>query len=123
MRRVVLDPSAFLAWFDGDPDRMRAEYEAGSLEVLVPPIFDTHVLEVAAAAVSDPARLGRLAAQLDHVGFVRRDPSVGLVAGRIADGWPVLAAQYAALAEELDAPLVAGDPDLRRRASGLLLRP
>lgn len=123
MRRVVLDPTAFLAWFDGDPDGVRAEYEAGSLEIIVPGIFATHVLEAAAATVSDPARLGRLADQLDRVGFVRRDPSVELVARRIAGGWPVLAAQYAALAEDLDAPLEAGDPDLRRRASASIPRP
>ena len=124
MRRIVLDPAAFLGWFSDGEDgaAMRADYEDGSLSVFVPEVFDAHLLEVAAPRLAAPDRLARLAHAVERVGFVRRAPRVDLVTARLASGWPMLAAQYAALAEELEVPLAAADPELRGLASGMLLR-
>jgi predicted nucleic acid-binding protein len=121
VRRVVLDAEAFLDWFAGSDD-LRAEYEAGSLAVVVPPQFSVMVLEaVAARQGASPVRLARLADLVERVGFVPQDPPVELVAARLAAGWKLAHAQYAALSDALGIPLVAADEELRRRASALLL--
>jgi predicted nucleic acid-binding protein len=122
VRRVVLDAEAFLDWFAGSDD-LRAEYEAGTLAVVVPPQFSAMVLEaVAAQQGASPERLARLADQVERVGFVHQDPPVELVAARLAAGWTLVHAQYAALSDALGLPLVAADEELRRRASALLPR-
>jgi len=122
--RVVLDPAAFLEWFDPDPGpgaRLRTAYESGSLGVVVPRDFSLHLLDAARERVRGADGLARLAEAVERVGFDRREAPVDLVAARVASGWPLRAAQYAALAEALDVPLVAGDPELRQRAAPLLL--
>ncbi|HEY8171357.1 MAG TPA: hypothetical protein VIH24_09725 [Candidatus Limnocylindria bacterium] len=122
MRRVVIDAATFIGWFigDGEAASLRPEYEAGQLGVLVPTTFVPDVLGEVAALGWPRDRIERLSALLDEIGFEVREPSrAGLarwVGGRIT---PAQAA-YAALAEESEHPLVAGDPELRRRAATLV---
>jgi hypothetical protein len=49
---------------------------------------------------------------IETIGFAQADPPLALVAGWVADGLSASQAGYAALAEWLDAPLVATDEEL-----------
>ena len=122
MRRVVIDATAFVAWFDedGEARSLRREYEAGLLGVSVPSSFVQDVLGIVAVRGWHAARVQRLASLLDGIGFDVRDPSRAALARWLGRGISPAQAAYAALAEETEHPLVAGDPDLARRAAGLL---
>ncbi len=125
MRRIVIDAAALLAWFGGDgPHRsLRAEYEAGALTVLAPRHLVADVLgELAARDEPAPDRLARMAGELQRLGIQLQDPPLTELAGWLAQGLDPRRAAYAALAASLDVPLAAADADLRRIASGLLLR-
>ena len=123
MRRVVIDPEAFLDWFSPGGRGLRAEYEEGALAVHVPRIFATHVLEVAARERKrSPERLVRLADEVERVGFVVSDVQADLLAAWLARGLTALQAPYAALAQSLGIPLVAGNADLRRHAGPAIQR-
>jgi hypothetical protein len=120
---VVLDPEAFLGWFSTRGHGMRGEYEEGALTVHVPGIFPTHLLEsVARERKRPPERLVRLGSEIERIGFRVRDAPAELLAAWLARGLTALEAPYAALAESLEVPLVAGNPDLRRRAATVILR-
>ena len=123
MRHAVLDPEAFLEWFAAGGRAMRAEYEEGGLTVHVPRIFPTHLLEaVTRDRTRPPERLVRLAGEIERIGFVLADAPTELVAAWLGRGLTALQAPYAALAESLEIPLVAGSPDLRRRAAPVTKR-
>ncbi len=123
MRRLVLDAGAFLAWFGPDADRrLRDEYEAGSLTVLVPTGFSASVLEVAAGRGWSSDRLPALAPLIARVGLEAHEPRTDELARWLGQGLTAFQAASAAVAEELGVPLVSGDPELRRAAASLLLR-
>ena len=126
MRRVVIEPSAFLGWFaaDGPGSRLREEYERGSLVVIAPRVFALTVLEVAARRSGwGPDRLRRLATEVDRVGFELRDPPPAELAAWLAKGLNGNQAAHAALASALGLRLVTADPDLLRAAASLAISP
>jgi predicted nucleic acid-binding protein len=124
MRRVVLDPSAFLDWFEPPGRALRDEFEAGQLQPYVPTVFSLHVLHAAARRHGlDASRLARLADELGRLRFERRDPPSPELAAWLTRGLDADEAPYAALAASLDVPLVTTDADLLRRASTVAQRP
>jgi predicted nucleic acid-binding protein len=126
MKRVVLEATAFLAWFSpSNPSRtLRAEYEAGLLHVHAPMMFPLHVLEVAAGGEGlSRDRLARLAGEVDRLGFVLQDPPAAELATWLTRGLTGVHAQYVALATYLDIPLVTTDGDLLRQASSVAQEP
>ena len=126
MKRVVLEATAFLAWFPpSDPSRgLRAEYEAGLLRVHAPTIFPLHALETAAASNGlSRDRLAQLAGELDRLGFALQDPPHAELANWLASGLDGIRAQYAALATHLEVPLVTTDAQLLRLASSVAREP
>ncbi|MEO5985763.1 MAG: PIN domain-containing protein [Candidatus Limnocylindria bacterium] len=123
MRRVVLDASAFLAWFGPQAvRRLRDEYEAGSLEVVVSSGFSAAVLEAAARLGWDPDRLRALAPLTARVPFDVREPRTDELVRWLGRGLSGPQAGSAAVAEALGIPLVSGDAELARTAASLLLR-
>lgn len=123
MRHLVLDAAAFLAWFGRDADRrLRDEYEAGSLAVLVSTGFSASVLEVAARRGWSPDRLRALAPLIARAGFEVHEPRTDELARWLGQGLSAPQAASAAVAEVLGVALVSGDSELRRGAAALLLR-
>lgn len=122
MRRIILDASALLTWFEGvgTASPLRLEYEDGLLGVVAPRELTTHVLSSLAASRDWPAdRLVRVAAEIDRLGFEVREPPVDEVAAYLARGLSAAQAPYAALASALDLPLITADPELLRRAANV----
>lgn len=108
MRRYVLGPGRFVAWFDpgADVEGLRAEYEAGRSEIHVPRRFEIDVLTAVAATDADAGRLERLALELERVGFITHDAPPTAAARCLARGVSADRAPYAALAEHLELPLL-----------------
>ena len=123
MRRVVVDAVTVRSWFDhGGPGReMRREYESGRLIAIAPPRLHADLLAGAGAGL-DRNGLGRLADALPRIGVELVEPPLALVASWLARGLHADVAPYAALAEHLDLPLVAGDERLLAGAGSLLTR-
>ena len=121
MRRLVLDAHAFLAWFgpNAPGSRMRAEYEAGQLRVIVPASFEVDVLEGAARAGWSAQRLTGLAVELRQLKFEPLAPPSGELATWLARGLTGRQAAYAALASAHDLPLAASDPALLEQAASV----
>ena len=122
MRRVILDSTALLTWFDrtDSPSRLRSEYEDGLLGVVAPRELTTQLLGLLAATRAMPADvLARIAAEIDRLGFETREPPVDEIAAWLERGLTAAHAPYAALASTLDLPLVTADPDLLRRAASV----
>ena len=124
MRRVVIDAATFVAWFSGEGEAasLRREYEAGQLGVMIPSSFVPDVLGAVAGLGWPRDRIGRLGDLLDKIGFDVRDPSREGLARWLGGGITPAQAAYAALAEETERPLVAGNPQLARRARALTQR-
>lgn len=126
MRRVVIDPSAFLEWFapDGPGRGLRDEYEQGALVVTTPRVFPLAVLEMAMRSRSLSAdRLRRLATEVHRVGFELRDPPPAELAAWLAKGLSGNQAAHAALASALDLRLVTADEHLLRTAGSFAISP
>ncbi len=121
MRRVVIDAATFVGWFTSDPvaGALRREFEGGQLAVVVPTGFVADVLGRAAQRGWSADRLERLAGAVADVGFEIRDPSPAALARWLVRGLSPSEAAYAALAEETERPLVAGDPALAQRTTAL----
>jgi hypothetical protein len=115
VRRVVLHPSSFLTWFEGDGAHgsLRSEYEAGALDVVVPPTFVADTMAVLATAGWPASRLARVAVEIDRLAFRSQDPPPDALAGWLGRGLDASPAGYAALAEALDLPLAVADESLR----------
>lgn len=124
MKRIVLDAPAFLAWFaaDGSGRRLRAEYEAGLVRVIVPTGFTLDVVEAARAAHRlDATSLTRLAEELDRLAFERRDPLPVELARWIERGLDAPRASYAALATAFELPLASADSEILARAGSVAI--
>lgn len=122
MRRVILDASALLTWFDGTDTarRLRSEYEDGLLRVVVPRDLATHLLgSLAASRRLQADQLARIAAEIDRLGFEIREPPIDEVVAWLARGLTTTQAPYAALASTLDLSLMTADPDLLHRAASV----
>ena len=125
MRRVVLDASAFLAWFSSGPGQsVRADYQAGALRVHVPSSFTADTLEAAHArhALGRDA-LERLGRELDRIGFVVDDAPAGELAAWLGRGCDARRAAYGALASAHEIPLLSEDEQTLRVASSVALDP
>ncbi len=117
MRRLVLDASVVLKWFTPADEpgglqsrRLRAEYERGRLEVVVPPLLFLELLNVAGRRWGwTGAALLELAAALRDLGFMTVQPPLDLVASWVGRGLTAYDAAYVALAEDRGLPLITDD--------------
>lgn len=126
MRRLVIDAPLLLSWFspNGAGRALRTEYEAGDLAVVAPVGLPADVLElIARRGAASADRLGRIAMELDRLGFELRSPRIGSLSAWLAKGLPANRAAYPALAATLDLRLATNDPELARIAAGLVVRP
>jgi hypothetical protein len=123
VRRVVLHPSAFVAWFGANPPALRREFETGRLEIVVPPSFVVDALGALAEAGWSAAQLEKGGSELDRIGFRQMDPPIAELASWLGRGLPLSAAAYAALASWFDVPIAIGDQALRARLRNLPQEP
>lgn len=115
MRRVVLHPSAFVDWLAPiDASELRAEFEAGRLEVMAPRSFVVDALGLLASRGWSADRLAKAGGEIERIGFRLGDPPLSEIAMWLARGFPASAATYAALASWSDASIALADPDLRK---------
>ena len=113
MKRVVLHPSAFADWFADGNAPLRNEFEAGSVDVIVPDSFVTDALGVLAMRGWSKERLGRAGEAVARIGFRVMEPPVSELAEWLVRGVPASDASYAALASWLDVPIAITDERLR----------
>ncbi|HET9878164.1 MAG TPA: hypothetical protein VFQ81_02510 [Candidatus Limnocylindria bacterium] len=126
MRRLVLDGTVLIRWFSGDGGRaqraarsLRAEYEAGTLAVIVPTAARLDLLDTAASAL--PAkRLGQFADAVERLGLEFREPAPRDVAEWVARGLTAGEAAYAAVAAAADLRLVTANPRLHSVAAPMV---
>jgi predicted nucleic acid-binding protein len=110
VRRVVLHPSSFVEWFNREVrSPLRTEFEAGGLEVIVPPTFVAEALEQMAATGMPSENLARLADDIRSLGFRVVEPPISELARHLARGLSASDGTYAALAVWLEAPLAVSD--------------
>lgn len=117
MTETVLDASVVLKWFRGEDERhlaaarsLRAEFEAGALAVLAPPLLRLELVNVAARRWGwGEEALEALAAALEQVGFQFAEPELGRVARWAARGLTAYDAAYVALAEAEAIRLITDD--------------
>lgn len=125
MKEVVLDASVVLKWFHkegeaggGEAQELRAEFEAGNLHVLVPPLLWLEILNVAARRWRwGRVQLEELAAALPELGFEPIDPKLSEVAEWAARGLTAYDAAYVAAAEAAGVPLITDDAEISRIAA------
>jgi predicted nucleic acid-binding protein len=123
VRRLVLDPTAVLTWFepDGEHRALRSAYEAGDLVVVAPRQLPADLLsEVSRRGPMPPERLARVAAEFERLEFEVQDVPAAELARWLSAGLDARPAVYAALASATGVPLVTADADLRRVASDVL---
>lgn len=126
MRRLVVDAPLLLSWFspNGAGRALRAEYEAGDLAIVAPTALPADMLElIARRGHASADRLGRIAMELDRLGFELRPPMTGSLSTWLAKGLPAHRAAYPALAATLDLRLATNDPELARIAAPLVVGP
>ncbi len=117
MTEAVLDASVVLKWFVPSPERhraaarrLRAEYEAGRLRVLVPDLLALEVLNVAGRRWRWPQKeLVELASAYAALGFDVGAAPLSAVAAWVGEGLTAYDAAYVALASEFGVPLVTDD--------------
>ena len=114
MKRVVLHPSAFADWFADGPTPLRTEFEAGTLDVIVPNSFVTDAMGVLATRGWSKERLGRAGEAVARIGFRVLEPPASELAEWLVRGVPASGASYAALASWLDVPIAVSDSELQR---------
>ena len=129
MSEAVLDASVVLKWFAteqrGSPEarKLRDDYEAGRLSVLVPALLFLELVNVAGRRWGwDEEALLELAQALGDLSFEVDEPELQLVASWVAHGLTAYDAAYVALAEERDLAIVTDDetiielaPEISRR--------
>ena len=129
MSEIVLDASVLLKWFhtDGEPNvkqasKLRADFEAGRLSILVPSLLWLEVMNVAARRLKWSAtQLERLAERLVGLGFLVVEPELVRVARWAAEGLTAYDAAYVALAEQSGSQLITDDAGLADQASKFAL--
>jgi predicted nucleic acid-binding protein len=116
MRESVLDASVVLEWFGPKgavgigSARLRAQFEAGDLEVVVPPLIHLQILNVAGRRWGwYPDALQELAEALDGLSFDLVEPDLGAVARWVGGGLTAYDAAYVAVAETAAIPLITRD--------------
>lgn len=126
----MLDSSVVLKWFREESEAevgaarsLRAEFRAGRLAVVVPPLLELELLNVAARAWRwNEARLVRLVTAIKHLGLERREPELNRVAHWAGLGLTAYDAVYVALAELAGIELITDD-DLILDVAGRLATP
>lgn len=127
----MLDATVVVPWFDVRPTatsdaarRLRAEYEAGELEVAVPTLLFLEVLNVAGRQWGwDEPTLADLANELQALEFEVIDPPLPLVASWVARGLTSYDATYVALAQNRGIALVTSDREILRVGRGVARSP
>jgi predicted nucleic acid-binding protein len=127
LSEVVIDASVIAKWFraQGEPHveaarDLRAAFEAGDLQVMVPSQLYLEILNVAGRRWSlGETALTDLAATLETLEFQVSDVELARVAVWIARGLTAYDAAYVALAEAHAALLVTDDAQLLRTAPGI----
>ena len=130
MNEVVLDASVVLKWFAGEGEAgsaqartVRAQYEAGSLFVVVPSLMFLEMVNVAGRRwLWEEPQLLELAGALDDLGFDIAEPKLRSVAAWTARGLSAYDSAYVALAEERGLELLTDDEKVLEVAS-VLARP
>jgi predicted nucleic acid-binding protein len=116
LNEAVLDASVVLKWFaaeqrgSSEARKLRNDYEAGRLSVVVPALLFLELLNVAGRrwGWAEEALL-ELAEALGDLSFEVTEPELQLVASWVARGLTAYDAAYVALAEERDLALVTDD--------------
>jgi predicted nucleic acid-binding protein len=117
---AVLDASVLVKWFHPQGEEhveqargLRAQFEAGDLQVLAPPLLWLEILNVAARRWSwTEAMLKQLADSLLKLGFEVIEPDLSTVAFWAARGLTAYDAAYVAVAEEADVQLISDDEQI-----------
>lgn len=109
----MLHPSAFVHWIGGG-SKLRADFEAGHLAVVVPTSFVADTLGLLAACGWPVDRIERAAGEVRRLGFQLSEPPDSELAMWLGRGTPSAAATYAALASWLDIPIAVTNPDVKR---------
>jgi len=129
---AVLDASVVLKWFaveqrgSSEAGKLRSDYEAGRLSVVVPALLFLELLNVAGRRWGwDEDALLELAEALGGLSFETAEPELQLVASWVARGLTAYDAAYVALAEERGLAFVTDDetiiglaPDISRPLVG-----
>lgn len=127
MIEIVVDASIAIRWFEpvGAPrvapaQAVLAEYQAGQLRVVVPPLLFLELLNVAGRqwGWTEDALL-RLTTRLQELLFEIIEPELGGVAAWVARGLTAYDAAYVALAQQRDVPLVTDDRQVLSLATGI----
>jgi len=120
VNELVLDASVVLKWFASPPEqntatarRVRAEYEAGRLAVVIPSLLYLELVNVAGRrwGWGETPLLG-LAAALGELAFEAREPELSAVAAWTARGLTAYDAAYVALAEQWSLTLLTDDQQI-----------
>jgi predicted nucleic acid-binding protein len=116
LTEAVLDASVVLKWFgaeqrgSNEARKLRNDYEAGSLSVVVPALLFLEIVNVAGRRWRwDEEALLDLAEALGDLSFGVGEPELQLVASWVARGLTAYDAAYAALAEQRGLALVTDD--------------
>jgi predicted nucleic acid-binding protein len=116
----VVDASVVAKWFKASEERdvraarrIRRDYAAGQLRLVVPPLLFLEILNAAARRWRwQPARVTRLASRLAAIRLIEDQPPLGRVAHWCAQGLTAYDACYLALAERRHVKLVTDDAQL-----------
>jgi predicted nucleic acid-binding protein len=116
LSEAVLDSSVVLKWFAAEQRgsfearKLRNDYEAGRLLVVVPALLFLELLNVAGRRWRwDEEALLELTQALGDLSFEVAEPELQMVASWVARGLTAYDAAYVALAEERDLALVTDD--------------
>lgn len=131
MKEAVLDASVVLKWFHCEGEahvesarELRAQFEAGELRVIAPPLLWLELLNVAARRWRWPrVRLEQLAATLSTLGFELLEPDLSGVARWAAHGLTSYDAAYVSVAEQAGIKLFTDDAQIVRCAPSLATAP
>lgn len=127
MSDAVLDASVLVKWFRSEGEEhvdkaraLRAQFEAGDLRVLAPPLLWLEIVNVAARRWGfTQERLQQLARSLADLGFELLEPDIAAVANWAARGLTAHDAAYVAVAEQAGMHLITDDAEIVRAAANL----
>jgi len=130
VKEYVLDASVLLGWFAAEGEasegarRLRREFEAGQLSVIVPPPIHLEILNVAGRRWGwRENALGELADSLEALPLELVEPELQGVAAWVSRGLTAYDAAYVALAEGAGIPLVTEDASILAVAGTVARRP